>query len=138
MSHILIVEDETATAWAVAESLRDDGHRTTSVVSAEEALESLEAQEIDLVITDVRLPGMNGIRLARRLRSARQPLPIIVLTAYGTRQAIDELESCGVHAVFSKPFRVDQLRRTVRDALVSNDPASVGNAVKAADRGEEA
>jgi CheY-like chemotaxis protein len=116
MSHILIVEDETATAWAVAESLRDDGHRTTSVVSAEE----------------------DGIRLARRLRSARQPLPIIVLTAYGTRQAIDELESCGVHAVFSKPFRVDQLRRTVRDALVSNDPASVGNAVKAADRGEEA
>jgi DNA-binding NtrC family response regulator len=117
MSHILIVEDETATAWALAESLQDDGYETTTVVSAEDALKGLRGSTVDLVITDVRLPGINGVRLIRRLRSARRRQPIIVITAYGTREVIDELEACGVHAVFDKPFRVDQVRRSVREAL---------------------
>jgi two-component system response regulator (stage 0 sporulation protein F) len=131
MSHILIVEDETATAWALAESLRDDGYKTTTVVDAEGALKGLKGSTVDLVITDVRLPGMNGVRLIRRLRSARRRQPVIVITAYGTREVLDELEACGVHAVFSKPFRVDQLRRSVREALQQAASLAAGDRVRA-------
>ena len=117
MPSILIVEDETATAWAIAESLKDDGHETSTVESAEDALIRLRDGSLDLVITDLRLPGMSGVQLARRVRTGRNPLPVIVVTAFGSKQALAELEGFGVHAVFPKPFRVEQLRRSVRDAL---------------------
>jgi CheY-like chemotaxis protein len=117
MPRILIVEDESATAWALAESLREDGHDTTTVSSAEDALERVRARAADLVITDLRLPGMGGAQLARRLRSGKRPTPVIVVTAFGTGEVLAELSSYGVHAVFPKPFRVDQVRRSVREAL---------------------
>jgi two-component system response regulator (stage 0 sporulation protein F) len=117
MSRILIVEDESATAWALAESLREDGHDTATVGCAEDAIEKLRGRGTDLVITDLRLPGMSGAQLARRLRSGRRPLPVIVVTAFGTGEVLAELSSYGVHAVFPKPFRVDQVRRSVREAL---------------------
>ena len=119
MSRILIVEDEAATGLALAESLEDDGHEATHVTSAESALERLKEGPVDLVITDLRLPGRDGRSLARRVLSGRRPLPVIVLTAYGSADVLEELHSFGVHAVFRKPFRVDQIRRTVREALAS-------------------
>lgn len=119
MSRILIVEDEAATGLALAESLQDDGHEATHVTSVESALEQLRQGAVDLVITDLRLPGRDGQSLARRVLAGRRPLPVIVLTAYGSAEVLEELRSYGVHAVFPKPFRVDQIRRTVRDALAS-------------------
>lgn len=119
MAKLLIVEDESATAWAMAEGLKDDGFETATCGSAEDALPLLRAEVPDLVITDLRLPGMSGLALARRLRSGRKPLPVIVVTAFGSPEALAELEECGVHAVFPKPFRVDQLRRSVHEALGS-------------------
>ena len=117
MAKLLIVEDESATAWAMAEGLKDDGFETATCGSAEDALPLVRAQEPDLVITDLRLPGMSGLALARRLRSGRKPLPVIVVTAFGSPEALAELNQCGVHAVFPKPFRVDQLSKSVREAL---------------------
>ena len=117
MAQILIVEDENATAWALAESLREEGYETRHAASAEDALAAVRAHGTDLVITDLRLPGMNGAQLARRLRSGRRRVPVIVVTAYGSRETLEELRAAGVHAVFPKPFRVDQIRRSVREAL---------------------
>ena len=117
MPHILIVEDENANAWALSESLQDEGYLTTHVACAEKALERMDESEFDLVITDVRLPEMNGLKLVRRILSGARPIPVIVVTAYGSRELSDELSAIGVHALFPKPFRVDQLRRSVRDAL---------------------
>src|SRR5262249_45419212 len=84
MPSILIVEDETATAWALAESPKDDGHETATVESAEDALAHVRSRVPDLVITDLRLPGMSGLALTRRLRSGRHPMPVIVVTAFGS------------------------------------------------------
>ena len=117
MSHILIVEDESATAWAIAESLQDEGHETTRVETAEEAVAKLERVKFDLVLTDVRLPGMSGLSLTRHLRGQGMNMPVLVLTAYGAALVIEELGEGVVHEVFSKPFRMDQLRRSIRVAL---------------------
>jgi two-component system response regulator (stage 0 sporulation protein F) len=117
MAHILIVEDENATAWALAESLREEGYETRHAASAEDALAAVRAHATDLVITDLRLPGMSGAQLARRLRSGRRRVPVIVVTAYDSQETLEELRVAGVHAVFPKPFRVDQIRRSVREAL---------------------
>ncbi|MFN8586451.1 MAG: response regulator [Candidatus Eisenbacteria bacterium] len=117
MSHILIVEDEPTTAWALAEGLSDDGFTIDTFRSAEEALAWLREGSSDLVITDLRLPGMSGLELARKLRRGRNAQPVVLVTAYGTPGTAAELARAGIAGVFTKPFLVDDLRRCVRGAL---------------------
>ena len=117
MANILIVEDEAATAWALEEGLTDEGHAITTVDSAEKALTALKAQKPDVVITDVRLPRMDGVELVRRMNKGKNAAPVIVVTAYGSRDVLQQLSDYGVHATFAKPFRLEQLVRSVKSAL---------------------
>jgi len=119
MPHILIVEDEIATSWALAEGLSDDGFSIDTFRSAEEAWAWLQNGHSDLVISDLRLPGMSGLELARKLRRGRHAQPVILVTAYGTPETVREARSAGVADCFTKPFPIDRLRRSVRDALVA-------------------
>lgn len=117
MSHILIVEDEPTTAWALAEGLSDDGFTIDTFRSAEEALVWLREGSSDLVISDLRLPGMSGLELAAKLRRGRNAQPVILVTAYGNPGSKAELKRAGVTDVFTKPFLIDELRRAVRGAI---------------------
>ncbi len=117
MPHILIVEDESATAWALEQGLSDEGYSIATVASAEQALVAERARRADLVITDLRLPRMNGLDLVRRLKGRKHAAPVIVVTAYGSRETLAELEEAGIHACFPKPFRMEQLRKSVQSAL---------------------
>ena len=114
---ILIVEDEPTTSWALAEGLSDDGFTIDTFRSAEEAMTWLREGASDLVIADLRLPGMSGLQLARKLRRGRFAQPVIVVTAYGSPETLRDLRRAGVADVFPKPFHVDALRRSVRRAL---------------------
>ena len=71
MPHILIVEDEPTTSWALAEGLSDDGYTIDTFRTAEEALVWLRGHRSDLVITDFRLPGLSGLELAQKLSRGR-------------------------------------------------------------------
>lgn len=124
MPHLLIVDDEPTTAWALAEGLTDDGYTIDTFRSAEEALQWLRDGHSDLVITDLNLPGMSGLELARKLRRGSSAQPVIIVTAYGTAERLREFERAGVVASFPKPFRLDQLRRAVLRALAR--PAADG------------
>ena len=115
MPHILIVEDEPATSWALAEGLSDDGYTIDTFATAEAACSWLRTGRSDLVISDLRLPGMSGLDLARRLQRGRNAQPVIIVTAYGSPDSSANAE--GVAGWFLKPFQMDQLRRAVRKAL---------------------
>ena len=117
MPHILIVEDEPTTSWALAEGLSDDGFTIDTFRSAEEALAWLKDHDSDLVITDLRLPGLSGLEFARKLRRGRNAQPVIVVTAYGSADTVRDLRRAGIADVFPKPFHIDALRRSVRRAL---------------------
>ncbi|MBI5709969.1 MAG: response regulator [Candidatus Eisenbacteria bacterium] len=117
MPHILIVEDEPSTSWALAEGLSDDGFTIDTFATAEEAWRWLQRGRSDLVISDLRLPGMSGLDLARKLARGRHAQPVIIVTAYGCPETQRELQRAGVFECFSKPFRIDQLRDSVRRAL---------------------
>jgi DNA-binding NtrC family response regulator len=119
MPHILIVEDEPTTSWALAEGLSDDGYTIDTFRTAEEALVWLRAHRSDIVITDFRLPGLSGLELAQKLSRGRHAQPVIVVTAYGSPETVRELVRAGVSEVFPKPFHVDELRRAVHRALLS-------------------
>ena len=117
MPHILIVEDEPSTSWALAEGLADDGFTIDTFRSAEEAWSWLKTGRSDLVISDLRLPGMSGIDLARKLKRGRHAQPVIIVTAYGTPDSMRDLAEAGVTDCFPKPFPMDMLRRSVHRAL---------------------
>jgi DNA-binding NtrC family response regulator len=119
MPHILIVDDEPTTSWALAEGLADDGYTIDTFRSAEDAVGWLRESRSDLVISDLRLPGMSGLDLARKLRRGRHAQPVIIVTAYGTPEAMRALRDAGVADCFHKPFAMDGLRRSVRQALES-------------------
>jgi DNA-binding NtrC family response regulator len=117
MPHILIVEDEPSTSWALAEGLTDDGFSIDTFATAEEAWSWLQRGRCDLVISDLRLPGMSGLDFVRKLARSRHSQPVIILTAYGSPETLRELAAAGVVECFPKPFAMDALRRAVRRSL---------------------
>lgn len=117
MPHILIVDDEPGTSWALAEGLADDGYTIDTFRTAEEAWTWLQDGRSDLVISDLRLPGMSGLDLARKLRRGRHAQPVIIVTAYGNLETQRDLRAAGVADCFPKPFAMDGLRRSVARAI---------------------
>jgi DNA-binding NtrC family response regulator len=117
MPHILIVEDEASTSWALAEGLSEDGYTTDTFRTAEDAWTWLREGSSDLVIADLRLPGMSGLELARKLRRGKRAQPVILVTAYGSPDVEREATAVGIAECFPKPFPLDRLLRSVRFAI---------------------
>jgi DNA-binding NtrC family response regulator len=127
MPHILIIDDEPSTSWALAEGLSDDGYTIDTFGTAEEAWRWLQRRRSDLVICDLRLPGMSGLDFARRLARSRHAQPLIIVTAYGSPETVRQLEAAGVAGCLPKPFAMEALRAAVRRAL---DPPAVERPVR--------
>ncbi len=127
---VIIVDDQKATAWALAESLNEDGYETVTAGSSEEALK-LGVQTCDALITDLRLPGMNGIELMSALKKARRAVPAILITAYGSNEVIASAKKAGAVGCFSKPFRIEDIKQCLEKALYgSRGPRSRRRAKK--------
>ena len=122
MPHLLIVDDEPSTSWALAEGLSDDGFTIDTFRSAEDALAWLIERRSDLVIADLNLPGMSGLDLARKLRRGPNAQPVIIVTAANRADVVRQMRGAGVADVFPKPFRLDDLRHAVRRALDQQAP----------------
>jgi DNA-binding response OmpR family regulator len=119
---VLIVDDEKATAWALAECLREEGFSIATAHSAAEAEAAHAAHPADLVITDLRLPDRNGFELLERLGAAgRAPLAIVV-SAWGGPEIDTRLRQSGALAYLPKPFDVERLKALVACAFAPAGP----------------
>lgn len=108
IAKILVVEDDTELQEALVDTLELNGFDVVSVGSAEEALVALD-DEIAMVFTDIRMDGMNGYDLMKRIRAIKPYLPIVLMTAYGTvEQAVEAMKSGAVDYIL-KPFEADVL-----------------------------
>ncbi len=114
---ILIVDDEPKMTQAVAAALRRSGCECLTANDGEQALEIFEQHGADVVITDRRMPRMDGLELMGRLLRIRADLPVIVVTAYGdVRSAVNAMRQGAFHYL-TKPFDLDELRSLVARAL---------------------
>ena len=106
MASILIVDDDAAMRDALSEAARDLGHDAPLAASGTEAIALLDAHVIDAVLLDLRMPGMDGIEVLRRVRIRPHPPPVTVLTAHATAaRTLNAIESLTLmYATFSKPF----------------------------------
>lgn len=114
---VLIVDDEKATAWALAESLREEGFDIRTAHSAAEAEAAYRARPADLVITDLRLPDENGFELLARLGARGQRPHAIVVSAWGGPEIAASVSRSGALAYVQKPFDVERLKQLVAGAF---------------------
>src|SRR5580693_8979008 len=117
MGRILIVDDEASICWAFRESLGDLGHHVEIAATAEDGLRIAGSGTLDVVVLDVRLPGLDGLTAMRSFRERIGHAPIIVITAFGNLEtAVRALEG-GAFDYLVKPFDLDQATTVVTRAL---------------------
>ncbi|MCC7083802.1 MAG: sigma-54-dependent Fis family transcriptional regulator [Pirellulales bacterium] len=121
MSSILIVDDEESICWGLSRLLGGEGHAVSIASSAEEALEKVPHARPDLVVLDVRLPGMDGLTAMSKFREAAGPVPIVVITAFGSLNTAVAALNEGAFDYLPKPFDLDQAAAVIHRALALPD-----------------
>lgn len=117
MAKILVVDDEPDVRLYVERALRTDGHDVVSCFDGFMALAALREQHFDLLLTDIAMPGMDGITLSLQAERDYPTLKILLMTGYAhERQRAHNLDEL-VHEVMSKPFDIEVLRQRVRSML---------------------
>jgi len=115
---VLVVDDDRAFRELLLDILSGEGHTLLEAASAEEALELLSGRSVDLVISDQRMPGMDGVELTRRIRAGSAPPEVILMTAYGTIPQAVEAVRLGASDYITKPLESPAaLRQLVRRVL---------------------
>lgn len=114
MTTVLLVDDEPGVRFALTEVLADRGYRVISASSGTQALSLLEG--VDVVVTDLSMPGMDGLELVSQIRARAPALPVILLTAHGSEQMVRIASSRGACGCLSKPFDIDEIARVIEHA----------------------
>jgi two-component system, NtrC family, response regulator AtoC len=117
MATILIVEDEPKMQRLLELNLAEEGYTTHLAASAEAALAYLRQEGVDLVVTDLRLPGMNGLEFLQAVKRTNAGLPVIVMTAYGTVETAVEAMKAGASDYVLKPFALEEIKLIIRKEL---------------------
>jgi FixJ family two-component response regulator len=118
---IAIVDDDAPLREALGSLLKAAGFLTDTFASAEEFLDSPQRNNTSCLILDVRLPGMSGIELQRRLLDANCQLPVIFVTAHGDASLCDLVIKAGAAGFLNKPVRSEALLREIHAALEKSD-----------------
>ncbi len=114
---ILVVDDEEGLRDALSKIFEDEGYTVCCAEDGEQALEMLQRTHIDLILTDMRMPGMSGIDLLKKVREVHENLGVIILTGYGEIESYIEAMSFGAMEYVSKPFKVNELKFIVNKIL---------------------
>lgn len=125
MARLLVVDDEPVICWTLREALVDEGHECVTASSAEEALEKAEQFQFDLVLTDVRLPGSDGISAIAGLKQKLGDIPILIMTAFGDLQTAVKAVEKGASDYLIKPFDLEQATAAIRQALANTKKTNV-------------
>ena len=116
-ANVLIVDDEESICWGLSRLLQSEGHEASVASSAEEALERIAESPPDLIVMDVRLPGMDGLAAMRQLRAQGDEVPIVVITAFGNLETAVGAMKAGAIDYLPKPFDLEQAATVIRRAL---------------------
>jgi len=117
MARILIVDDEEKIRHILSIMLKLKGHQTQEAQNGKEALDILEREPFDVIITDLRMPQMDGFQLLEHIKDTESPIPVIVITAYATIESAVEAMKKGAVDYITKPFDENQIVLAVEKAI---------------------
>ncbi|MBU0675919.1 MAG: sigma-54 dependent transcriptional regulator [Proteobacteria bacterium] len=117
MQTVLIVDDEPNYRLILSELLQDEGYEVFTADCGEKAMETIKETDLDLVITDMRMPGMSGMELLKELKIFNQELPVIMITAFGEVEIAVAAMQAGAYNYLTKPFNNDELLVSIKKAV---------------------
>ena len=115
--NILVIDDEKNIRTTLTKCLRAEGYEVTAAINGEDGLEKLSEEDFDLILLDMKLPGMDGIEVLRRIRESHPFTPAIMITAYGTVESAVEAMKLGAVDYLNKPFPPEEIRKVVSQVL---------------------
>lgn len=132
---VLLVDDEEEFVKALAERLKMRDLRSDTVLDGEEALTYVEDQEPDVMVLDLKMPGIDGMEVLRQVRTAYPNIQVIILTGHGTEKDEEEAKRLGAFDYLEKPVNLDVLvkkmkaayRRKMEDTMVAATFAEAGD-----------
>ena len=118
MVRIMIIEDDEEMRSLLKDFFEEEGFETDSVSNGVDALRMLSKDHFDLVITDIRMPGLTGLDILPRIRSLKPETPIIVMTAYGSDDVRRRSFERGATIYLEKPIHLSELRTVIREMVL--------------------
>jgi DNA-binding NtrC family response regulator len=114
---ILVVDDEQSMTQFLGIVLRKEGYQVTTVNNGKDALEKVKSDNVDVVITDIKMPGMDGIQLLNGIKKHDPSLPVVIMTAYASQQSAIDAVNLGAFQYLIKNAKNDEIKLVVRNAL---------------------
>jgi len=116
---ILVVDDEKDFRQTLTEALRDEGYRVSEAESGEEAIKKVEGNGFQIILMDIKLPGINGTQAFQAIKRFNPKIVTILMTGYSVEVLVKEALAHGAYACLSKPFSLDEMLTMIKKALES-------------------
>ena len=117
MKKILIVDDQKGIRLLLNEVFSREGYKVFQAANGVEALNIVDSNEINCVMLDMKIPGMNGIEILKRIREKKHQMPVIMMTAFEEEEILSEASQLGMTKYFRKPFNILDVRDEVNALL---------------------
>ncbi|TSB44956.1 response regulator [Alkalicoccobacillus porphyridii] len=117
LKKLLVVDDQYGIRVLLNEILQKDGYIVFQAANGVQAIKTVEEENPDLILLDMKIPGMDGLEILRRIKSTHPNIKVVMMTAYGELNLINEAIRLGAATYFSKPFDIDDVRQVIRDHL---------------------
>ncbi|MBM6616775.1 response regulator [Bacillus suaedaesalsae] len=114
---LLIVDDQFGIRILLNEVFQKEGYQTFQAANGFQALDIVDKHSPELVLLDMKIPGMDGIEILKRMKVKDKDIQVIIMTAYGELDMIQEAKDLGAITHFAKPFDIDDIREAVRKHL---------------------
>lgn len=119
---VLVVDDDPVVGKSFDRVLSGKGYAVITARNGEEALTKLHNETYDLVFTDIKMPGMNGLEVAERLKETQPWLPVVIVTGYGTDENQARAKAAGVSGFLHKPLSPEMIEGSAQEALLEKAP----------------
>lgn len=114
---VLVIEDQRVLLQYLKLMLQRAGYDVVVASNGREGIQILETDLVDLVLTDLRMPILDGFDVLRHVQQSRQPVPVVLMTAYGSPGAAEKARRLGAFAYLPKPFDFEELDQVLRQAM---------------------
>ncbi len=115
--HIVVADDEVLLCKTIGDILRREGYKITLVHDGSQALSLVQREQVDLVLLDLMMPGMNGLQVLERIKQDSPSTRVIMLSGFGSPEYIRQAEKAGADGFIDKPLGIEMLKKRIRDAF---------------------
>lgn len=117
MRELLVVDDQQGIRLLLKEVFKKEGYTVHLAANGVDALRIMQEQVIDCVLLDMKIPGMDGLEILKRIKEQKAEVPVMMMTAFGEQNLIDCAKKMGAERFFTKPFNIFDIRHEVKMIL---------------------